>query len=85
MPQVKGSLETAAGARPYFSFSMNSLIGISSGTGGSSPVDFAGRKPISRVFNLVAGKGAEWLYDRTNGQNPVAINRCWILTIRGMR
>lgn len=55
MPQVNGSRDEAAGVRPYFSFSMNSPIGISLGMGGSWPADLAGRKAIfpSRLLVVI--------------------------------
>jgi hypothetical protein len=46
MPHVYGSRELACRTRPYFSLSINSLIGILSGIGSNWPDSFGGRNTI---------------------------------------
>lgn len=51
-PHVYGSRELSCANRPYFSFSMNSLMGMLSGICGNWPADLAGRKTISESLDV---------------------------------
>lgn len=55
-PHVYGSRESACATRPYFSLSMNSLIGMLSGIGGNTPADWAGRNTIVQSQSDVTGE-----------------------------